>query len=72
MIRKDSATSVQKDQKVYCVHTGMLDEDSDGQNWASYTLLAHDVEEAIKLANDKFEFLEGEYATEVEIITTLD
>jgi hypothetical protein len=62
---------VDKDQKVYCVHTGLLDEDSDSQNWDSYTLVAHDAEEASKLAKDKFEFLEGEYVVEVEVITTL-
>ncbi len=66
-----------KDNKVYKVHTGIMEKNSDGvledqPNLSSYTLVAKDGEEAIKKAKKKLLFKTKEYIDSVEKITTLD
>ena len=64
-----------KDEKVYHVDTALIERNSENKledmpSYSRYTVVAHDVEEAIAKAKPRF--LKDEYVEEVSKVTTLD
>lgn len=73
---KPDISTFAKSTKVYKVTTGLVEWDEENKgwfesnNWSSYTVLAHDLESAMREAKVLIR-LEGEYPLEAELLAEL-